>query len=66
MAQSKCPKCNSTSFELQLKDNIPGSNKKMFFGQCSTYGAVVGVTDYFDTATLLDKLEKKLKINIFA
>jgi hypothetical protein len=67
MPQSRCPnpKCSSSQFELQLKDDIAGQIKKMFFVQCSGCGTVVGVTDYFDVPTLLDNLAKKLNVNIF-
>ena len=42
MAISKCPKCECTRFELK-EANINGSAYRMYFVQCSSCGAVVGV-----------------------
>lgn len=64
MAQSTCPKCGNHSFEL--KEVIPsGSRYKHFFIQCSSCGCVVGVTDYYDIPSLLEKIAKRLGVNIF-
>jgi hydrogenase maturation factor HypF (carbamoyltransferase family) len=64
MATSTCPKCTSTSFEI--KTNEPkGSRYKIHFIQCSSCGAVVGTMEYYDTANLLDKIGKKLGIDIY-
>ena len=63
MATSKCPKCDSTSFEM--KETLPrGSEYKVMFIQCSLCGAVVGVTDYFNTAVLIKKLAAKLGASV--
>lgn len=44
MAQSKCPKCESTSFEAQNKRITP-LNYDITFIQCSQCGCVVGTLD---------------------
>jgi uncharacterized Zn finger protein len=63
MADSTCPKCSSHSFEL--KEHTPkGSGYKMHFIQCSSCGAVVGVTDYHDMATLLQQLASRLGVSL--
>lgn len=59
MAYSKCPKCDSTRFEV--KENSPAhSNFKLLFVQCSSCGAVVGTMDYFNIGARLSELEKKV------
>lgn len=65
MAISKCPKCESPRFELKEAGNISGSNLKMYFIQCSSCGSVVGVVDYYDTASLLEKIAKKMGFKLF-
>jgi transcription initiation factor TFIIIB Brf1 subunit/transcription initiation factor TFIIB len=59
MANSKCPKCESTSFEVVI--NSPkGSAYKMAFVQCSSCGCVVGIMDYYNIGTKVSDLEKKI------
>jgi len=59
MARSKCPSCSTSNFELAL--NTPrGSNYKVYLLQCSSCGAVVSHLPFFDAATMIDELEKKL------
>jgi uncharacterized Zn finger protein len=66
MASSKCPKCEdkNSTFELVLKENIRGTNKKMYFVQCVACGTVVGVTDYFDIPAILERFANKLNIDL--
>ncbi len=65
MAQSACPKCSRHVFEL--KEVTPaGSQFKLTFVQCSSCGTVVGVIDFYNIPKLLDKIAKKLGVNIFA
>jgi hypothetical protein len=60
MAFSKCPNCNSTSFEL--KETAPkGSRYKMFFIQCSSCGNPVSATDYENTNYKIGKLEENME-----
>lgn len=60
MATSKCIKCDSTRFELVLKDGIAGSQYKICFIQCAACGGVVGVADYYNTGAALEKIAAKL------
>jgi uncharacterized Zn finger protein len=54
MALSKCPSCDNHYFELVLAE--PGDSLvKMHYIQCSACGTVVGVTDYYDTASYLEE-----------
>ena len=66
MAISKCPKCESTCFELKAADNISGSKVKINFIQCSLCGVVVGVTNYYNTASLLEKIANKMKFKLLS
>lgn len=61
--QSKCPKCENTSFELAVAAP-KGSTVKMYFVQCDKCGSVVGVTDYTDTEGILLKMAEKLGLKI--
>lgn len=64
MATSTCIKCNSSAFELKL--NEPHDSRyKFFFVQCRSCGGVVGVTDYYATSTLLEKIAEKLGVNLY-
>jgi predicted nucleic-acid-binding Zn-ribbon protein len=63
MATSKCPKCESTRFEMQ--EGAPtGSQYKVMFIQCAFCGTVVGVTDFFNVPFLLDKIGKALGLSV--
>jgi len=62
MAYSKCIKCDGTYFEMVEKEPQKSAYKVMFI-QCSSCGGVVGVMDYFNIGTLLQKILKKLGIN---
>lgn len=63
MAQSKCISCNNTTFETK-EAKISGSNFRKYFIQCSKCGGVVGVTSFYNTNTLIEKLAKALNINL--
>lgn len=63
MATSKCPKCDSVSFETVAK-SIDGSRFKVNFIQCSRCGSVVGVLEYYDIGYLIHRLAKELHVNI--
>lgn len=65
MATSKCPKCDSVSFELKAGEPH-GSKYKIMFIQCRSCGGVVGVTDYYNIPVLLEKIAKKLGFSLFA
>ncbi len=59
MAQSKCPRCDSTSFEAKLA-NISGTHFPYMFIQCSSCGTVVGVSEAENVPNLLHQLAEKL------
>ena len=62
---SKCPshECGGTTFEL--KENTPRTSRfKYMFVQCSSCGTVVGVLDYFNIGNVLEKICKKIGIDI--
>ncbi len=61
MAQSTCPKCENTSFEIA--ENSPkGSRFKFTFIQCDRCGAVVGVVDYYNVGNILTKIGAHLEM----
>ena len=65
MATSKCPTCESSRFEM-VEMSPGGSRFKVMAVQCSSCGSVVGVTDFYNTASLLEKIAKKIGIyNLF-
>jgi len=60
MAISKCPKCESSQFEV--KQNSPTySQFKLYFVQCSSCGAVVGAMDFYNIGARISELEKKIE-----
>ena len=59
MALSKCPKCESTNFEVVVKEPSK-SNYKLIFVQCGSCGCVVGTMDYFNIGTKIAEVEKKV------
>lgn len=61
MALSTCGKCGGRFFEVA--ENEPsGGNFKVMFIQCRSCGNVVGVTDFWNTAALLENLAKRLGV----
>ena len=63
MAMSKCSKCDCTRFELK-EANISGSAYRMYFVQCSSCGAVVGVIPSTNTEFLIRRLAEKLRVRL--
>ena len=60
---STCPKCSNTSFEV--KNAKPRNSEYIFtFIQCSSCGAVVGTIDYVNVPELLERLAKKLGVDL--
>lgn len=64
MAQSICPKCSSSVFEV-VEHQPKGSTFPLNFTQCSTCGCVVGVTEQYNVGKLIQLLANKLNINLF-
>lgn len=63
MAISKCPKCDSTRFELK-EATISGCRFRQQFVQCASCGAVVGVIPYINTAAIIEQLAQKLGVRL--
>lgn len=63
MATSTCVKCKSTKFEAVLQ-NPQGSSFNFIFIQCAACGGVVGVTEFYNLGARLDKLAKKLNVDL--
>jgi hypothetical protein len=60
MAQSRCPKCLKTEFEL--KESAPvGSRYKLWMVQCAACGAVVGTMEFVSVGSMVANLEKDVK-----
>lgn len=59
MATSTCPKCTGTTFELK-EGTVHNAHFRLMFVQCRSCGAVVGTTEFFNTAAMLQTLAKKL------
>jgi transcription initiation factor IIE alpha subunit len=59
MAISTCQKCNNHSFELMEQTPLR-SNYKLYFVQCSSCGAVVGVRGYYDSGTLVTQQKREI------
>jgi len=56
---SKCIKCGGMSFEIQ--EQSPGQSRyKMYFVQCVSCGAPIGVTDFYNTSDRIGVLEDKI------
>jgi uncharacterized Zn finger protein len=64
MAQSKCPHCQHEAFELVERDDVKDSKFKIMFIQCVACGTVVGTTDFFNVPSLLEKLARKLGVEL--
>ena len=63
MLKSKCPRCEKTRFEVVL-ESPDNSNFKMQFIRCWSCKTVVGVLEYYNNGVLIQKLAKKLNINL--
>lgn len=63
MALSVCPKCSKPEFELAESHNLQGGgySTKVWFVQCASCGAVVGVIDYFNLTHRIRELEAKVE-----
>ncbi len=63
MAASRCPKCESTSFEI-TEGKVAHATFRMLFVQCASCGAVVGVTEFFNVNASLQKIAKTLGVTL--
>lgn len=63
MAIPTCAKCGNTTFENTVV-SPEGSNFNLTFVHCSSCGAVVGVTDFYNTGQQIKALAKALGAKI--
>jgi transcription initiation factor TFIIIB Brf1 subunit/transcription initiation factor TFIIB len=63
MPDSKCPKCNNTSFELVQKE-LTNSPQQYQFIQCASCGCVVGISDIPHMPSLVKSLADTINKNI--
>ncbi len=62
---SKCPnsECSSSTFESEI-ESPKNSNFKLQFIRCASCGTVVGTQDYYNIGFIVQKIAKKLGINL--
>ena len=60
MSSSKCPSCSNSSFELK-EINVKDSRYKLYAIQCSSCGAVVSITEYYNVGNLIEEQTKLIK-----
>ena len=62
MATSTCPKCDHEFFEMEEAEPLGrGTKFRLHLVQCARCGAVVGVIDYVDLATTVQKINERLE-----
>ena len=57
---SKCPHCKSMNFEL-TRTEPNGSRVALYFVQCTSCKAPMGVTGYYDPGSMLKAQEQKIE-----
>lgn len=63
MATSRCVKCDGVSFETVV--GTPKNSKyKLLFHQCASCGGVVGVTEWNNIGTLIERLAERLRLRM--
>lgn len=60
--QTKCPKCESTSFELNSGTKVDGCRHNIHFIQCASCGAAISVVSDRHNF-LFEEIAKKLGIS---
>jgi hypothetical protein len=58
MSATTCMKCGGTHFEL-AKFTPTGTRFVLWSAQCAGCGTSIGITEYNDTASMLNSLEKR-------
>lgn len=59
---TKCPKCDSTSFELDMKTKVSGSTHQFYFVRCSSCGCAISAMNYREHL-LIDEMARKMGIS---
>jgi len=60
MAESKCPSCRSTRFEVVHAPNVEGSKRAILFVQCAECGAVLGTLDFVNLGVQVKDLKENI------
>lgn len=60
MMPSKCGHCNGFTWEIH-EESPKGAAFKMYFVRCAACKVPIGVLDYYDTHSKVDRVEKLLK-----
>lgn len=63
MAYSNCIKCGNVTFEVVENEPL-NSSFKLNFIQCAKCGGVVGVMDYYNIGSMLEKLGQRLSVDL--
>jgi len=63
ISSSKCPKCDSSTFESVI-ETPKNSNFKLNFIRCASCKTVVGVLDFYNIGALIRSFANKLNINL--
>jgi len=64
MSTSKCPKCESSSFE-SYKEMVSGYHYQLNFIRCTKCKTVISVLENFNIGALIHGLAEKLKIDLY-
>jgi hypothetical protein len=63
ISTSKCPHCQKCGFEV-VTEEPKDSNFKVHFVRCQWCKTVVGTMEYYNSGALIQKLAKKLNVNL--
>ncbi len=58
---TKCPKCESTGFELDVKTKVSGSTHQFYFVRCSRCGSAISAMNYREHL-LIEEMAKKMGV----
>ncbi len=61
-SNSKCPKCESTNFEV-VEDTPENSNWKMFFLRCSSCKTLISTHEYMNIGYMVNKMLSHFRIS---
>jgi hypothetical protein len=57
---STCGKCGGHHFEIQ-EISASGASYKKYFFQCASCGVPVGLADYFDNNSMMEKIQQSIQ-----
>ena len=64
MNTSKCPKCESSTFE-NVTEMVTGYNYQLNFIRCAKCKTVISILENYNIGALLHGLAEKLNINLY-